>query len=210
MSATPHSGLSFTDTKFGIRRRSLLALATLPWLLLACDTPNPAVTFPELTFAHKPAIRLNVAKIEVINEYRMPFKAPNVEHLVPIAPGAAAERWAGDVLKAVGTRGTAQFVITRATVTEEKLKTKTGLKGLVAIEQSEEYEAKLDVRLEIFDGNRRVANAGTSISRSQTTREDTTPNQRSKVWYALVERLMLEFDGEMRKQAGTYLRDHIR
>lgn len=193
-----------------LRWRTLFTLVALPWLLTACDTPNPAVSFPELTFAHKAAIKLNVAKIEIINEYRMPFEAPNVEHRIPIAPGAAAEKWAADILKPVGSRGTALFVITRASVTEEKLKTTKGLKGLIAIEQSEEYEAALDARIEILDGTRRVATARTSITRTQTAREDATPNQRSKLWYALVERLLLEFDGEMRKQGDTYLREHTR
>lgn len=190
--------------------RALLLVAALPWFLAACETPDPAITFPELTFVHKPRIALDVAKIEVINEYRMPFKEPNVEHLAPVAPGAAAERWAQDVLNPVGAKGIAQFVITRAAITEKKLKTSSGLKSLISIQQSEEYEAALDVRVEIIKDNRRLATARTSITRTQTAREDTTPNQRSKLWYALVERLMLEFDGEMRKQAGSYLKEHTR
>jgi len=190
--------------------RALLLIISLPWLLTACETPDPAITFPELTFAHKPRIALDVAKVEVIREYQMPFKTPNVEHLAPVAPGAAAERWAQDVLKPVGANGIVQFVITRAAITEKKLKTSSGLKSLISIEQSEEYEAALDVRVEIIKDNRRLATARTSITRTQTAREDTTPNQRSKLWYALVERLMLEFDGEMRKQAGSYLKEHTR
>jgi hypothetical protein len=210
MSVIQSVGPDVSGSKRGLHRHALLALVMLPWLLTACDTPNPAVTFPELTFAHKAKFKLNVAKIEVINEYRMPFKEPNVEHLVPIAPGAAAERWAADILKPVGTRGTALFVITRASVTKKNLKMTSGLKGLIAIEQSEEYEAGLDARIEILDGNRRTATAKTSITRTQTAREDVTPNQRSKLWYTLVERLMLEFDGEMRKQGDTYLREDTR
>ena len=136
--------------------RGFVALAVVPLFLIACDTPNPNPGFPELTFAHKPAIRLNVAKIEIISEYRMPFKAPNIEHLVPVALGAAAERWAADVLKPAGTRGTAQFVITRAPFTEEKLKTKSGIQGIFSIDQSERYEAVLEARIVILDGNRRV------------------------------------------------------
>jgi hypothetical protein len=200
--------LAFLNAAFS--RRVLLALFTLPWLLSACETPNPAISFPELTFAHKQKINLEVSKVDIINEYRMPFKMPNVEHLVPIAPGAAAERWAADVLVPAGGRGIAQFVITRASVTERKLETTKGLQALFSKDQSEEYEAALDVRIEILDGNRRLATASTSITRTQTAREDTTPNERSKLWYALVERLMLEFDGEMRKQAGTYLKGHTR
>ena len=75
MSATQSAGPDVSGSKRGLHRHALLALVMLPWLLNACDTPNPSVTFPELTFAHKAKIKLNVAKIEVINEYRMPFKA---------------------------------------------------------------------------------------------------------------------------------------
>jgi hypothetical protein len=193
-----------------VSRRLLLSAAMLPWLLTGCDTPNPAIGFSELTFAHKPSIRLDVAKIEIINEYRMPFKAPNVEHLVPVAPGAAAERWAADILKAVGTRGTALFVITRAPVTVEELKTKSNFQGLVSIEQSERYEGALEARIEILNGTRRLATARAGTTRNQTAREDTTPNQRAKLWYTLVERLIIEFDREMRKQANNFLKDHQR
>jgi hypothetical protein len=204
--------LVFSRFPSGLRGlwRGVVALAVVPLFLVACDTPNPNPGFPELTFTHKPSIRLNVAKIEIINEYRMPFKAPNIEHLVPVAPGATAERWAADVLKPAGTRGTAQFVITRAPFTEEKLKTKSGIQGIFSIDQSERYEAVLEARIVILDGNRRVGTVRAIASRSRTAREDASPNQRAKQWYAMVERLMADFDAEMRGQVGTHLRKHLR
>lgn len=190
--------------------RGFLMLATVPLALIGCETPNPTPGFPELTFSHQPAIRLNVARIEVINEYRMPFKAPNIEHLVPVAPGAAAERWAADVLKPAGRQGTAQFVITRAPVTEEKLKTKSGVQGVFSIDQSERYEGVLEARIVILEGNKPVGTVRAVASRSRTSREDASPNQRAKLWYGIIERLMYDFDAEMRKQVGAHLRGHLR
>jgi len=194
----------------GLSRRAVLPMLALPLVLAACDTPDPSISFPELTFSHKQAIRLDVAEVQVINEYRMPFKDPNVEHLAPVAPGAAAERWATDVLQAAGGSRTALFVITRAEITEEKLKTKTGLQGLFSIDQSERYTAVLDARIDILDGVKKLGVAQASASWSQTAREDTTPNQRAKIWYAMMERLLTDFDTEMRAQVNTHLSGYQR
>ena len=191
-------------------RRAVLPLLALPVMVAACDTPDPAISFPDLTFTHKQAIRLDVSEVQVINEYRMPFKAPNVEHLAPVAPGAAAERWATDVLQPASAARTALFVITRAAITEEKLKTKSGLQGLFSIDQSERYTAVLDARIDLLDGVKKLGTASASASWSQTAREDTTPNQRAKIWYTMIERLMTDFDAEMRRQVNTHLSGHLR
>src|SRR3546814_13039922 len=41
----------------------------------------------------------------VIDAYRSPGTAPNVEHLFPSPPATAMARWASDRLEAVGTTG---------------------------------------------------------------------------------------------------------
>ena len=193
-----------------ISRRAILTLAVLPFALAACDTPDPGIEFPELTFAHKPLFQLVVGEVQVINEYKMPFKTPNVEHLAPVAPGAAGERWAADVLKPVGRERTAVFVITQAAITEEKLTIKTGVQGLFSMEQSERYVAQLETRIDIFDGSKLLGTARALASRSQTAREDITPNQRAKLLYTMVEKLMADFDSEMRYQLETHLKGFLR
>ena len=142
---------------------------------------------------------------EIINEFKMPFKFPNVEHLVPISPGASAERWASDILRPIGKSGIAQFVITNGSVIREDLKIQKGVKGIFSLEHSKRFEANVNVRLEIFkDQKKSVARA--SASRSQTLREDASPNLQSRLWYNLVERLMESFNREMRNQINTHLR----
>src|SRR3989304_3468878 len=93
-----------------LTRFALIALAlALP--LNACETPPPAQKLPEITFAHLPPIKLNVATVEVVVRYRPPMKAPNVEHLFPTPPLKALRTWAADRVKAVGRSGTAAFGI---------------------------------------------------------------------------------------------------
>ena len=138
----------------------------------------------------------------------MPFKSPNVEHLVPVSPGASAERWASDILRPIGQSGIAQFVITNGSVIREDLKIQKGIKGIFSIDQSKRFQAAVNVRLEIYkDQSKSTARA--SASRSQTLREDASPNLQSRLWYNLVERLMESFDREMRHQINTHLKPYI-
>ena len=188
--------------------QKLLFIFVLFIPLAGCDTPNLENPLPELTFKHQSIIQLDVERIQIINEFKMPFRSPNVEHLVPISPGASAERWASDILRPIGQSGIAQFVITNGSVIREDLKIQKGIKGIFSIDQSKRFKATVNVRLEIFkDQGKSIARA--SASRSQTLREDASPNLQSRLWYNLVERLMESFDREMRHQINTHLKPYI-
>ena len=188
--------------------QKLLFIFALFIPLAGCDTPNLENSLPQLTFKHQSVIQLDVERIQIINEFKMPFKSPNVEHLVPISPGASAERWASDILRPIGQSGMAQFVITNGSVIREDLKIQKGIKGIFSIDQSKRFKAAVNVRLEIFkDQKKSIARA--SASRSQTLREDASPNLQSRLWYNLVERLMESFNREMRYQINTHLKPYI-
>ena len=201
----------FKETELITREKlyqKLLFIFVLFIPLAGCDTPNLENPLPELTFKHQSMIHLDVERIQIINEFKMPFKSPNVEHLVPISPGASAERWASDILRPIGQSGIAQFVITNGSVIREDLKIQKGIKGIFSIDQSKRFKANVNVRLEIFkDQGKSIARA--SASRSQTLREDASPNLQSRLWYNLVERLMKSFDREMRDQINTHLKPYI-
>ena len=186
----------------------LFLVSFLSCTLLSCKTNNIDFTTPELTFGHLPDIRINVANIAVFNEYKMPFKEPNIEHLAPISPGASIERWVSDILIPVGDKLDAQFVIKSGSIIESELKTQKGLKGIFSIEQSKRYTATIDVQLEIFDGSRRLATINAKAQRSHTLREDATPNSKTNLLFNLVENLMATFDRELRRQVDLHLQNY--
>lgn len=192
-----------------VRLAFVLFILAAP-LLAACTTP-PTANFPELTFRHKTPIRLAVGSIEVINEFRMPFSAPNVEHKMPVAPGPAAERWAQDVLQATGGPDKLIMVITDASVTETKLQVKKGLEGAFTTDQTERYEGRISVRLEIrTPENRRRAVAEAFATRSATIPEDATLADRETLWYGLTEKLLNELDTAIRPQVSAHLAEFLR
>ena len=191
-----------------LTRFALIALAlALP--LNACETPPPSQKLPEITFAHLPPIKLNVATVEVVVRYRPPMKAPNVEHLFPTPPLKALRTWAADRVKAVGRSGKAEFVIDVASVVEQPLQKKSGFTATFTKQQEARYDLLIEASVEVADGlkhDRAVARA----SRFFTTREDVTLTQRDRIWFDETEKLMAEFNAEMQRNVQQFLGAWIR
>ena len=196
--------------------RSLTLLVLAPslfagMLLTGCAVKTTSAPEVSLTFMNRPAIHLNVGKIQVVNRYQMPLKPPLVEHLMPVAPGAGVERWAMDILRAGGSGNTAVLTIHDASVTEISLEQKPGLKALLTLDQAQRYDARLRATLEIRDVNgQQRGQVEVEVTRSQTVPENITLNQRTAVWFQMVEGLLADFAAQMelqvRKDLGTFLR----
>jgi hypothetical protein len=193
-----------------IDRRLFLTMA-VAGLAAGCTTPDPTQRFADLTFTGRPPIPLDVAQVEVVDESHMPLADPNVEHRAPLAPSAAAERWARDVLQAAGTGGRAVFHVTKGSLVEIPLKTTTGLKGLITVDQAERYAATIEGRLDLYGADGRIlGNAEAQASRTQTIAENASLNDRQRLWYTLVEATANDFASSMetaiRQNLAVYIR----
>lgn len=175
----------------------------------AAPPPNPVAT--DIRYTHLAPLNLDVGRIAVESDYVASFKSPHVEHLMPVSPEKLARTWAGDRLRAVGSPSrTARFVIRNAGVTESFLKKDDGIGGVFKTEQSERYEGKLDVVLEIRDEHGRVVGEATATAgRSRTVAEDITIVERENIWRdmskALVDDINLLLEENMRRYLGKHL-----
>ena len=196
-----------------------LALAACLGGLAACTNPPDPVRFPDLTYAHLGAIRLAVARIEIVDVYRPPLAAPNVEHRMPAAPAATLRRWAEDRLVAAGgpgaAQGSARFVIRDARVTETELPRTSGVQGLFTTDQGQRYDLRMEVALEVLDAgsgaNGGVAGSvGAVATRSRTIAENATLDERERLWFSMVEEatsaLTAELERRMRQTLARYIR----
>lgn len=192
--------------QFSRTTRVLAAMVLGAGLLAACAQTPPPEPLPELTFAHLDSIKLNVASVEIVENYVPPLRGPNIEHLFPQPPSQVARRWAEDRLRALGTEGRAQFVIDTASVVETRLKVEKGLRGAVTIDQATRYDATLTVTLEIRnDRGFRQAFATASAERSQTVPEDLTVNERWAIQHQLVEDLMIDLNATLEAKIAEFL-----
>jgi hypothetical protein len=191
-------------------RRTVLLLPALA-LLAACDTPPMRQSFATLTFQDRPPIRLDVAQIEIVNAYKAPGAAPNVDHLFPQKPADVAAAWGRDVLRAVGQRGLATYTIVDAAATEAALPRSRGMAQIFRTEQSERYDIRIAVKLEV--GNPLLAKTGevtAAATRSQTVAEDMTLNEREAVWFQMTESAMRELDKELEAAIRDKLAPFVR
>lgn len=177
-------------------RRLGFAIAGSFMLLVLTGCPGPqSPKYPEITFTHLPPMEFDVAEITVVIKYRPPMRDPNVDHIFPVPPLNAVERWIKDRLRATGTQGSLTITILDASAIETKLKLTGGIKGALTKEQSERYDVvvAVEIRGEHPVGNK-TASANARVSRGTTVREDITVNGRDETWYKMTKTLMTDFN----------------
>lgn len=193
------------------RIRQCTAVLLLALAAHGCQSAPKAPEYPPIRFTDGAPIRLDVARIEIVEQYRPPLAAPNVEHAFPVRPAEAVAQWARDRLRAAGAQGRAEVVILDASAIEVALKKTTGLRGMLTTDQSERYDASISVELRIFDGrNRRRASASAKAKRSRSVPEDITLNGREKVWYAMTAKMMDTIDQALRRQIRQSLAEFVK
>jgi hypothetical protein len=174
--------------------------------LAGCTLPVQRPDFPELTWTHLPPITLDVAEIEIIDATQPTGASPHVEHLFPLPPARAAERWARDRLRAGGTINRARFIIQRGEVTEVNLRQTGGFSGVFTKDQSERYDAELAVLLEIrSDAGQRLGQVTAELRKSRTVAEDASLNERESIWFTITDDLAKLLNAEMERTMPQYL-----
>lgn len=178
--------------------------------LAGCQAPPGDPSFAPLVFAGRGALTLDVGAIEIVSAYRPPLAAPNVEHLFPQSPEAAARRWAEERLRPAGTGARATFTVTEASVVETRLPRRTGLQGIVTDDQSERYDASLKVELSIHTGVAEVAKVHAEATASRSVPESISVNGRRQVWWEMTAALMDQLDRTLEAEIRGKLARHLR
>jgi len=216
--APPHNvPLGDATERMRILMKPIFRIAVLALMLgvlaTACATPNPTPRQPQITFQHIGAVNLAVSRIEVVDGYRSPLQAPNVEHKMSTKPAEALRIWANDRLKAVGGPNdpVARFVIDSARMTEEALPRTEGIKGVFTKDQAFRYHLDLAAAIEIVDARGgRTGHANTRATHSQSTPESVTLNELHQTWFKVLEAGMADFDKEMELNIRKYLVNWLR
>ena len=193
------------------RSPALASILAVVFLLTGCATEVQKPGFSQISFAHLQPISLNVARIEVENRYVSPATRPNVEHEFPVSPAAVASNWGRDRLRAVGQSGVARVVVLRASVVEDPLKRTTGVTGAFTRDQSERYDAIIDMMVELRDaaGNVRVT-AESTAKRSRSVSENVSLIEREKIWFEMTETMMSDLNTALENQVRIHMKEWIR
>ncbi|MGH7079146.1 MAG: hypothetical protein ACREFU_13765 [Acetobacteraceae bacterium] len=174
-----------------LRRRAFLVL---PLAVASCATGAPVgENFPALRYTYLPELKLNVASIEIENEWQPRGDVDHVESLAPETPLAALRQMAKDRLAAYGTSGKAIFVIEDASL----------------VRQGSNVVGTFAVRLDVYSANGTTAGfAEARVSQTAHAPSGTGPPLREAL-YSLTRQLMntmnVEFEFQLRRTLGEWL-----
>lgn len=181
--------------------RRFACLALLALSIGACSTPVAERSFPPISFASQPPIRLNVATIDVVQSYLPSNADPHVDQLFPEPPVKAAARWAHDRLQAAGQDGTLTYDVVDASAIDTKLPRSSGLTALTSIDQTNQFDLTVTVKLTAVSGdNLHRGTAEATVKRSHTISEKTTPAERNGIWYDMTQQAMDEINAQLESQ----------
>jgi hypothetical protein len=178
-------------------------------ILAACQPVNPPAP-PPLSFTRYQPIYLNVAKIDIIEEYKSPMQPPNVEHLLPTSPTEAMRIWVRDRLRATGNAKTLQITIKDASVIATPLPQPGGIEGFFTNSQDKRYDAKLDVEMRIYGGEAMSeASIEAVATRSITVAVKASVAERQAIFRRMIADLMESENAELEKNIYQYFGNSI-
>lgn len=160
---------------------------------IGCTNGIPVFSLPELTFEQVQPVSLNVAKIEIFDDYKSPMAAPNIEYTFKTPPARATRLLVERQLKADGVEKILRVFITDASVVEENLPVTTGFKGMMLQEPSQRYNARVALRFELVDEQApdiAIGHAQVTATRTKTVMENISLASRDRAHFELTEELM--------------------
>lgn len=186
--------------------RFVVAVAAALMASACSNSAPPMQKLPEISFANLRPFQLDVGRLEIVSEFTPTGRSPHIEHLMPVSPEGAIQRWAQDRLKPMGRTGTARMVIKDASVVEVPLAVDKGLTGAFKKEQESRYDGSLSVALQILDERGMVQGETVAqATRSRTVAEGITLNQRDRTLYDISESLAKDIDQQMAQLIPNYL-----
>jgi hypothetical protein len=181
------------DLRLSAIRGLIAALAG--GLLVACTSSYETFRPPPLDFSAQPPLRLAVQAVSAQSAYRPRDTAPYVDNLLPLKPEDAIRQMLEARLVAAGGPGTMQAVILDASVKEEALETRSGLRGFFTTEPATRMEGRFQVQVDRLSPTGEVLKSvSTAVTRTTSIPENVGYVERQKIGYELVRNLVNDLD----------------
>jgi hypothetical protein len=179
-------------------------------MVSSCDsTPKVPAVPPEISFTRYQPIYLDVANIEIIEEYKSPMKEPFVEHLLPVSPAEATRAWVKDRMRSVGLNHSLQVIIKDASVVASEPPPPEGVKDYF-VGPDRRYDARVEIEMRIYrDSPMSDASITIMATQSNTLSKKASLAERKLAFYHMVSALMESANAELEKQIFKYFTRYI-
>ena len=184
----------------------IIGLALINVAACSSTPPMPPADI-EITFQHRQPIVLQVAAVEVVDQYQSTLASPHVEHLHRLTPASVVRRWAAERIETVGARGLVTLIISEAAVLEEPLETAQGFLGLFNDEPDLRLVGIIRATFDHVDVGPPAASHSVEIvaQASVEVLESATLNERDLAYFRVVEKLAEEFDQALTAEVESSL-----
>lgn len=176
----------------------------LCFMAAACASPPEPVVVAPLEFGGAP-ITLDVARIEIQDEYEPRFGPPNVEHLFPTTPKNGMKKLIKSRLKAGGSGGVARAIIKRAEVKESYA---GGDEGLFGDGGMNRYDGVLELEVSVYREGGLMSDARINVkaSRSRTLKKRASVDEQQAFFQKMNQDMLSDLGKELEAKAVQYLR----
>jgi len=184
----------------------LLAVCAGTAIISGCSyfspPPPPLAPPPELSFTRYQPIYLDVANIDIVEEYKSPMREPHIEHLLPISPAEGLRSWVKDRLRGAGAEKSMQIVIKDASVISQELPPPEGsVPEVFSDNPNRRYVAKIDIDMRIYGSDAMSeANVNVIATQTMTLNERANVEDRKRAFQRMMYDLMEMANAELEKQ----------
>lgn len=178
--------------------------------LSGCAMSPPAWDWPDLTFEQVRPLSIDVAKIEVFNDFRPSGQPPHIEHLFKLAPGETARDLLGKQLRAAGLNDILRVTVEDASVFSAEGPAQGKLFGFLPREETERWRAVMSVRFELVDEKAPDivrARARITARRDKTIVSSASPAERDRVFFQMTENLSNDLAKNLKAAVGKLVVD---
>lgn len=183
-------------TKNTFARRRFLGLAAVcaaALMLSGCFTSQVRDEWPPLSYQAAAPVTVSAARIDIVDAYRPPMGAPNVDHLFKVTPSQAAQELARRQIVAGGSSHLLRVIVDEASVRRETLPQEKGMFSLFSSEPDEKFDARVALRFELADAfapDIVLGRANVIATRERTLKGGATLAEREKAYHGIVQALV--------------------
>lgn len=192
------------------RRRFLgVAAAGMAVLMLSgCFTSEVRDEWPPLSYGTPAPVTVSAVRIDIIDAYRPPMGAPNVDHLFKVTPSQAAQELVRQKVLAGGSTHLLRVIVEEASVRRQTLQQEKGMLSLFSSEPEEKFDARVALRFELAEDlapDIVLGRASVVATRERTLKGGATLAEREKAYHGIVQALLEDLaQGVSTTVGGTF------
>lgn len=170
--------------------------------LAACASAPPLPPKASLAFESASRLVVPAAKIEIVDNYKPPLVAPNVEHQHDVRPASLVQRWIAARTKTIpNAPGALTLTVKEASVIEQPLEVKTDWRHMFDRQSDRKLTATLAWRLAYESPSLSWQSDGSATS-VQGVLEQSSLNEADADYNRMIESLAAAFDQRLAQQLG--------